>query len=123
MPSKNSPRNVRHPTRCRAGEFFRAGKNLGEGRILLGKIAKRSFRTALILVKIFFHTKCGKTASAEFLSCRKFSCCSSFLLSLYYKFLRSRLSFVIGGFSSFSSVVQNRGSFSLFFRVRGRRIA
>src|SRR3989344_9513358 len=50
FPSKICPR-VRQPTNFRDGEFFRAGKNLGEERILLGKIAKRSFRTALILVK------------------------------------------------------------------------
>jgi len=37
---------LRQPTNFRAGEFFRDGKNLGEERILLGKIAKRSFRTA-----------------------------------------------------------------------------
>ena len=28
--SKNCPRNVRQPTRCRAGEFFRAEKKLGQ---------------------------------------------------------------------------------------------
>ena len=28
--SKNCPRNVRQPTRCRAGEFFRDEKKLGQ---------------------------------------------------------------------------------------------
>ena len=39
--------------------------NLGEERILLGKIAKRSFRTVKFLLNPFPIRKCGKPASAE----------------------------------------------------------
>src|SRR3989344_8585166 len=40
-------------------------KNLGEERILLGKIAKRSFRTVKFLLSSFPATKFWKPASAE----------------------------------------------------------
>tara|TARA_Y100000294_G_scaffold158116_1_gene160184 strand:- start:116 stop:340 length:225 start_codon:yes stop_codon:yes gene_type:complete len=39
LSSKNSPRNVRHPTRFRVGEFLRADKKLGERGKSLGDLA------------------------------------------------------------------------------------
>ena len=67
IPRKFCRGKMRQPTFFTPDKIFRDGLAFGKNREFSWKISVSDRFFRLTLVKIFFHTKCGKTASAELL--------------------------------------------------------